>query len=316
MDSAPPEPGFIEAEGDERATDSPGNTGSPVSTSGAAPIEAVPGVAHHQTVSHASSLSTDARRLKLLSFNVQAGIYSRRYSDYFTNSWKHILPHPERLANLTRIAQLLHQFDLVGLQEVDAGSLRSAYIDQIQYLARHGAFPHWYRQVNRNLGPFAQHSNGLLSRLRPQRITEHKLPGLPGRGAVVAELGLSDHETLAVAIVHLALGWRARRRQLDYLVALSEQHPYLVIMGDFNCGCDSKGLRAMVRRTAMRGLDCELKTFPSWRPTHNLDHILVSRPLRVIAARVVDYALSDHLPISMTIELPEGVSFSAHAGHP
>jgi hypothetical protein len=27
----------------------------------------------------------------------------------------------------------------------------------------------------------------------------------------------------------------------------------------------------------MRGLDCELKTFPSWRPTHNLDHILVSR---------------------------------------
>ncbi len=166
-----------------------------------------------------------------------------------TNSWKHILPHPERLANLTRIAQLLHQFDLVGLQEVDAGSLRSAYIDQIQYLARHGAFPHWYRQVNRNLGPFAQHSNGLLSRLRPQRITEHKLPGLPGRGAVVAELGLSDRETLAVAIVHLALGWRARRRQLDYLVALSEQHPYLVIMGDFNCGCDSKGLRAMVRKT-------------------------------------------------------------------
>ncbi|NCC27622.1 MAG: endonuclease [Gammaproteobacteria bacterium] len=257
---------------------------------------------------------TGSQRLKLLSFNVQAGIYSRQYSDYLTNSWKHILPHPERLANLTRIAQLLHRFDLVGLQEVDAGSLRSAYIDQIQYLARHGAFPHWYRQINRNLGPFAQHSNGLLSRVRPQRITEHKLPGLPGRGAVVAEIGLSDHETLAVAIVHLALGWRAQRRQLDYLVALSEQHPYLVIMGDFNCGCDSKGLRSMVAKTDMRGLDCELKTFPSWRPTRNLDHILVSHPLRVVTARVVDYALSDHLPISMTVELPEGVFFSEQRG--
>lgn len=307
---------MIEAEEGERAAVAAGQTARAGSANPVDPVDVVPGHAHHQTVSRASSHSTDARRLKLLSFNVQAGIYSRSYSDYLTNSWKHILPHPERLANLTRIAQLLHQFDLVGLQEVDAGSLRSAYIDQIQYLARHGAFPHWYRQVNRNLGPFAQHSNGLLSRLHPQRITEHKLPGLPGRGAVVAELGLSDHETLAVAIVHLALGWRARRRQLDYLIALSEQHPYLVIMGDFNCGCDSKGLRAMVHKAAMRGLDCELKTFPSWSPKHNLDHILVSRPLRVIAARVVDYALSDHLPISMTIELPDGVSFSAGADGP
>jgi endonuclease/exonuclease/phosphatase family metal-dependent hydrolase len=255
------------------------------------------------------------RQLKLLSYNVQAGIHSRQFSDYLTNSWKHILPHPERLTNLTRIAQLLHQFDVVGLQEVDAGSIRSANIDQIHYLARHGAFPHWYRQINRNLAPFAQHSNGLLCRLPPQRITEHKLPGLPGRGAVVAEIALSDQNTLAVAIVHLALGWRAQRRQLDYLAELAEQYPYLVIMGDFNCDCDSKGLRAMVRRTGMRGLDCELKTFPSWRPTRNLDHILISRPLRLINARVVDYALSDHLPLSMTIELPEGVRFGSDQGH-
>ncbi|NCA68750.1 MAG: endonuclease [Sphingobacteriia bacterium] len=249
------------------------------------------------------------QRLKLLSYNVQAGIYSRQYSDYFVHSWKHILPHPERLVNLSRVAQLLHQFDLVGLQEVDAGSLRSAYVDQIQYLATHGGFPHWYRQVNRNLGPFAQHSNGILSRLRSERITEHKLPGLPGRGVVVAELPLSDGATLAVAILHLALGWRARHRQLDYLVTLAQQHPYLVLMGDFNCGCNSKGLRTMVRAAGMQGLDCELKTFPSWSPRHNLDHILVSHPLRIVAARVLDYAVSDHLPISMTIELPSGVKF-------
>lgn len=250
------------------------------------------------------------RQLNLLSYNVQAGIYSRQYSDYLTNSWKHVLPHPERLVNLTRIAQLLRRFDLVGLQEVDAGSLRSSYIDQIQYLARHGAFPHWYCQVNRNLGPFAQHSNGLLCRLRPRQIIEHKLPGLPGRGAVLAELPLSNGEVLAVAIVHLALGWRARRRQLDYLARLARSYPYIVMMGDFNCGCDSKGLRNMVRRADMRGLDCELKTFPSWRPRHNLDHILVSNPLTTVAARVIDYALSDHLPISMTIELPEGIQFA------
>ncbi|NEV62788.1 endonuclease/exonuclease/phosphatase family protein [Thiorhodococcus minor] len=255
------------------------------------------------------------RQLNLLSYNVQAGIYSRQYSDYLTNSWKHVLPHPERLVNLTRIAQLLRRFDLVGLQEVDAGSLRSSYVDQIQYLARHGAFPFSYRQVNRNLGPFAQHSNGLLCRLRPREIEEHKLPGLPGRGAVVAEFTLTEGQVLAVVIVHLALGWRARRRQLDFLARLAQCYPYIVMMGDFNCGCDSRGLRSMVRRTAMRGLDCELKTFPSWRPRHNLDHILVSEPLKTVSARVIDYALSDHLPISMTIELPEPLRFEGAWTH-
>jgi endonuclease/exonuclease/phosphatase family metal-dependent hydrolase len=253
------------------------------------------------------------RQLNLLSYNVQAGIFSRHYRDYLTNSWKHVLPHPERLVNLTRIAQVLCQFDVVGLQEVDAGSLRSANVDQIQYLARQAAFPYWYRQVNRDLGPFAQHSNGLLSRLRPGEVTEHKLPGLPGRGAVVAEFPLTDGGRLAIGIVHLALGWRARKRQLDYLAGLAEAHPLLVLMGDFNCGSDSRSLRAMVRRTGMQGLDRTLKTFPSWRPRHSLDHILVSAPLRILSAHVIDYPLSDHLPLSMTLGLPAGRHFAEPA---
>ena len=253
------------------------------------------------------------QQIKLLSYNVQGGIYSRKYSDYVTNSWKHLLPHPERLVNLTRIAQLIQQFDVVGVQEVDAGSLRSANVDQIQYLARQAAFPYWYHQVNRDLGPFAQHSNGLLSRLRPGPVTEHKLPGLPGRGAVVAELPLADGGHLGVGIVHLALGWRARKRQLDYLAEVAQAHPLLVLMGDFNCDCDSRSLRAMVRRTGMQGLNRELKTFPSWRPRRTLDHILVSAPLRIVSAHVIDYPLSDHLPRSMTLALPEGRHFAEPA---
>jgi endonuclease/exonuclease/phosphatase family metal-dependent hydrolase len=253
------------------------------------------------------------QQIKLLSYNVQGGIYSRKYSDYVTNSWKHLLPHPERLVNLTRIAQLIQQFDVVGVQEVDAGSPRSANVDQIQYLARQAAFPYWYHQVNRDLGPFAQHSNGLLSRLRPGPVTEHKLPGLPGRGAVVAELPLADGGHLGVGIVHLALGWRARKRQLDYLAEVAQAHPLLVLMGDFNCDCDSRSLRAMVRRTGMQGLNRELKTFPSWRPRRTLDHILVSAPLRIVSAHVIDYPLSDHLPRSMTLALPAGRHFAEPA---
>jgi len=249
-------------------------------------------------------------QLHLLSYNIQAGIHTRQYSEYVTKSWRHVLPHREHLYNLGRIASMLGEFDFVGLQEVDAGSLRSGFVDQTEYLASHARFPYWYKQVNRNLGRIAQHSNGVLSRVRPFEITGYKLPGLPGRGAVVVELETTDESVLAVCILHLALGWRARRRQLDSIRELAARYPYLVLMGDFNCDCDSRALKELVADTDLRGLDCALKTFPSWCPRRNLDHILVSENLRIIGARVLDYSVSDHLPVSMKVALPEGIQLA------
>jgi endonuclease/exonuclease/phosphatase family metal-dependent hydrolase len=248
------------------------------------------------------------RRLRLLSYNIQSGVYTRQYRDYLTQSWKQWLPHRERLLNLNRIAILLREYDLVGLQEVDSGSLRSGFVDQVDYLARTAGFPFWYGQVNRNMGKIAQHSNGLLSRVRPLRILEHKLPGLPGRGAILVELPLSDGQTLGVGIIHLALGRRARGRQLGYLGDLLAQYPYLVLMGDFNCNCESLELRDLMASTGLRGPSCDMKTFPSWRPIRNLDHILVSTGLEVAEARVLDYPMSDHLPVCLEVALPAGMT--------
>jgi len=253
------------------------------------------------------------QQLHLLSYNIQAGIYTRQYSEYVTKSWKHLLPHRERLHNLSRIASMLQEFDFVGLQEVDAGSLRSGFVDQTEYLAYHAHFPYWYKQVNRNLGRLARHSNGVLSRVRPSEIMEYKLPGLPGRGAVMVELETTGESVLAVCIFHLALGWRARRRQLEYIRELSRHYPYLILMGDFNCDCGSRALKDLVADTDLRGLDCGLKTFPSWRPRRNLDHILASKKLRILEARVLDYPFSDHLPLSMKVALPQGIQLAGLA---
>lgn len=256
------------------------------------------------------------QRLRLLSYNIQAGIASRRYRDYLANSWKHLIPHVGRQRNLASIAGRLHGYDVVGLQEVDAGSLRSGYIDQTQYLAHLGGYPYWLAQVNRELGQWARHSNGLLSRLRPGRVVEHKLPGLPGRGAMLVEFPTNQGDPFAVCVLHLALGRRAQRRQLDYLVRIARDYRMIVLMGDFNCGCGSRALQATIAAAGLRGLDCELKTFPSWRPERNLDHILVSPALGIRRAEVLDYALSDHLPIAMEVVLPSGVELHARAFAP
>jgi endonuclease/exonuclease/phosphatase family metal-dependent hydrolase len=60
--------------------------------------------------------------------------------------------------------------------------------------------------------------------------------------------------------------------------------------------------------TGLRGPSCEMKTFPSWQPIHNLDHIFVSPNLLIEQARVLDYPMSDHLPVDMEVCLPLGVS--------
>jgi endonuclease/exonuclease/phosphatase family metal-dependent hydrolase len=250
------------------------------------------------------------RPLRLLSYNIQAGVDTRHYREYLTKGWKHLLPNRERLRNLNMIADMLRGYDLVGLQEVDAGSLRSGFVDMTEYLAHRSGYPYWYRQVNRNIGVLAQHSNGFLSRMRPTHVTSHRLPPGNGRGAMLVEFG-DGSDALTVCSMHLALSRRVRVRQLDFVHELTSDRKHLVIMGDLNAGCDSSEIRAFIARTGLTEPACNKATFPSWRPVRRIDHILVSRSLEVLSTHVVDYALSDHLPICVEIRSPSGVRFAA-----
>jgi endonuclease/exonuclease/phosphatase family metal-dependent hydrolase len=266
----------------------------------------------HTEIERYGAVNTDSNRLRLLSYNIQAGAVTRRYHEYVTHSWKTLLPHREQRQNLDQIASLLKGFDLVGLQEVDAGSLRSGFIDQTEYLAQQSGFPYWFKQVNRRLGKIAQHSNGVLSRVLPSMIIEHKLPGLPGRGAILMEFQTND-KPLGVCIMHLALGRRARLRQLSFISELVLHYSHLVIMGDFNCECGSREFRLLLDKTDLRQPPCDMMTFPSWRPNRKLDHILASSSLRLGKAEVLNYAHSDHLPISVELELPANLTLAQAA---
>jgi endonuclease/exonuclease/phosphatase family metal-dependent hydrolase len=87
----------------------------------------------------AARTGSDARRLNLLSCNILAGGSVKRYRDYVTHSWKHVLPHGKR-ANLDGLARVIGDFDLVGLQEADAGSLRSGFLNRRNTSPKRRAF--------------------------------------------------------------------------------------------------------------------------------------------------------------------------------
>lgn len=238
-----------------------------------------------------------------MSYNIQTGIETSRFGHYVTRGWRHVLPHAGRFPNLDAIAELAGEFDVVGLQELDPGSFRSGFVNQTGYLADRAGFPYWHSQTNRRIGRLVRHSNGILSRYRPVNITEHKLPGIPGRGGIVLRLG-GKETSLHVMLLHLALGQRARLRQLAYIAEVIKRLRHVIVMGDFNCRSHSKEMTLLRSRTHLAEPAHDLHTHPSWRPQRNIDHILVSRTLTVHEVGVLDYALSDHLPIAMEVGLP------------
>ncbi|MFN3578847.1 MAG: endonuclease/exonuclease/phosphatase family protein [Pseudomonas sp.] len=244
--------------------------------------------------------------LRLLSFNIQVGINTQKYHHYLTRSWQHLLPHAGRHQTLAQIGRVLNDFDLVALQEVDGGSMRSGYINQVEHLAREGQFPYWYQQLNRNLGRFAQHSNGLLSRFAPQQLEDHKLPGfMPGRGAIITQFG-QDRDSLLVVMMHLALSNRARANQLAYIRDRISGHRNVVLMGDMNTHAED-----LLQHSPLSGSNLHTATlpgtFPSWKPARVLDHILISPSLTIEQVDVLPHPISDHLPVAMHIRLPQNL---------
>ena len=244
------------------------------------------------------------RRLKLLSANIQAGSSTRGYHDYFARSWSHVLPAGNKRGALDTIAQLAAQHDIVGLQESDPGSLRSGFTNQTHYLAERAGFAYWSHQPNRSMGGVASSANGLLSRLEPVSVSDHPLPGrIAGRGVLLARFG-DDVHGLTVAVAHLSLGATSRMSQLAFIAELLHGVPNAILMGDFNCTRDRPEMTMLYQRTRLQPPRHDVLTFPSWRPQRAIDHILMTDTLECHDVRALPAALSDHLALSIDLDVP------------
>ncbi|WP_111747476.1 endonuclease/exonuclease/phosphatase family protein [Salinisphaera orenii] len=239
-----------------------------------------------------------------MTYNVQVGAGTAQARHYVSRGWRQLAPNRASHANIRHIARLLGEHDIVGLQEIDAGSWRTSEHNQVQRLAQLAGFEHWYTRINRNFGRFAQHGLGLLSRFEPSQVSEHTLPGrIPGRGALIARFENGD-TTLAIAVAHLALGAKSCRTQLDALIELMAGADHGVILADTNCSGRVLTANPALRRHGMQTNAPSLASYPSWRPRRDLDHIICTPNLATRSARVLDVRLSDHRPVCQMIGCP------------
>ncbi len=244
----------------------------------------------------------------MATFNIQAGIGSRRPRHLLTYSHRYVLPHRQLLANLGLIAEQLADFDIVALQETDSGSFRTHHIHQAEYIAFKSGMPHCHTQVTRAISRVARISLGLLSRFPCIHLERHRLPASRhGRGLMEAVLNVHGRE-LAVFVTHLSLRQASRMRQMDFLIRRLNRHDSALLMGDLNCEPGSPEFRHLLAATRLSPPRHAPATFPSWRPARRLDHILGTPDIAFHGLSAMPFVCSDHLPVAATLSLQAATS--------
>ena len=235
--------------------------------------------------------------MKLLTWNIQAGIGTGRYRDYLLHAHRQVIHTRSKTLALRNIAREIAPYDVVCLQEIDLGGRRAGYCSQVDAIAAQSGHAHLAVQQNRIIPGISRHGNAIFSRFPLRLVQDMKLPGrVAGRGCLIVDV--DGPVPLRVACLHLSLGAPAQQVQLAAIAEALRDATAWVAMGDFNCGADSA---AMAGFCAISGGTLPLVspgTFPSWQPRQDYDHIVSSVPLTHY--RTEPARLSDHLPVSAT----------------
>ena len=196
---------------------------------------------------------------------------------------------------------LRHQdADVIGLIEVDTGSVRSGMVNQAEYIATSLGHFSTYEckygtsSMNNFLPIVRKQANAFLAAPRVHGERFHYFDS--GIKRLIIELEL---EQVCVFLVHLSLKYRHRQYQLRYLHELIEKSTKPVIVaGDFNTFWGTHELYLFQKATGLRSANVEgLPSFPSGTPRAELDFVLVSPQIEVTGFQIPDIRLSDHRPL-------------------
>ncbi len=190
--------------------------------------------------------------------------------------------------------------DLVGLIEVDTGSIRTGMVNQAEHIAQrlghYTAYECKYGTSSMNLRvPILRKQGNAI--LAAPRVTGERFHYFDtGIKRLIIELELDE---VCVFLVHLSLKYRHRQEQLRSLHDLIvRSHKPVIVAGDFNTFWGTSEIFLFMRAAGLRSANSEgLASFPSRSPRAELDFVLVSREIEVLDFRIPDVRLSDHRPI-------------------
>jgi endonuclease/exonuclease/phosphatase family metal-dependent hydrolase len=233
-------------------------------------------------------------------------LYNIRYATGTGAGFHLPLPGAGYLRNTSRNLEHIIRFiqsqapDIVGLVEVDMGSMRSSAVNQAEAVARAiGHAPHFQnkyglKSLNRRLPIVSKQGNAFLTRY-PDAVQRFHYFEL-GIKRLIMELELDQ---VCLFLVHLSLHYSHRHSQMHHLSSLvhSAAKP-VIVAGDFNTLRGDHELTAFMGATGL--VNANPQNAPSWpsrHPKRQLDFILHGPGIRVIRFDLPQVEFSDHLPL-------------------
>jgi endonuclease/exonuclease/phosphatase family metal-dependent hydrolase len=217
-----------------------------------------------------------------------------------------------------RIAEVIAAFepDVVALQELDVGRVRTGAVDQAHEVAHQLGMSFHFNPSLRVMEEL--YGDAILTPRPCTLVKAGRLPGIGAReprGALWAAVDAGG-VTLQVINTHLGLTVRERLAQIETLLGPEWLgHPAcqdpMILIGDFNTLPRSRAYRRLTRHLvdAQRAQPRPRPrpTFPSRMPILRIDHAFVGRGVEVVGSAVPRTPLtrvaSDHLPLVLDLRV-------------
>lgn len=217
------------------------------------------------------------------------------------------LPDPARIAEVIASAEP----DVIALQELDVGRMRTGGVDQAHAIARHlrmSAHFHPALHVEEE-----KYGDAILTALPSRLVKAGPLPSVgEPRGAIWVEIEAGERK---IQVVNTHFGLRRRERMIQAETLSGEEwlgspacaSQPAILAGDFNAVPRSRAYGILAEGLSQQVLSVPARaTFPARLPVLRLDHIFTNRHARVLRFDVIDTPLarraSDHLPLLATVE--------------
>ena len=227
----------------------------------------------------------------------------------------------DRRLDVARVAEVLAELkpDIVALQELDVGRVRTGRVDQAHEIARRLDMAcHFHAALTVEE---ERYGDAILTCF-PERLVQvgplpgyGRIPQLEPRGALWVEVEI-DGAPVQVINTHLGLVPREQQIQAAFLAGPAWLgHPHCqgpkILLGDFNATATSVVYRTFVGRLSAARTLAKRKsptaTFPSPLPVLRIDHLFVSPEIRVkdvfAPFSPLTRAASDHLPLVMDFDV-------------
>lgn len=239
-------------------------------------------------------------------------VYNIRYATGTGPSFHLPLPGAGYLRSnrqvLDRITSFLKSLDadIIGLIEVDTGSIRTGMVNQARFIADHLGHYSTYQckygedSLTQLVPIVRKQGNAFLAAPRVHGERFHYFDA--GIKRLIIELELGE---CVVFLVHLSLKFRHRHYQLRHLHELiRHQTKPVIVAGDFNTFWGDHEIYLFMQAAGLKSANVAGKpSYPSRWPRKELDFVLYGKGIEAVAFDVPSIQLSDHLPLVFDFEV-------------